>query len=204
MEYRALLIGEGNFAGTMYASRNYGNVELVAEMPGNVKTPGGTYYSCVRAKDINREKILSLIAETFVNADEDDVSLFYIATHGNVDKVGRYAGALSTVEVPGRVKSTLLFEDLTAALASIKGTKIVWIDACSSGSSIYDPDEENTADAFDGEYAEEEWEGWEEYEFNEGLEESPPGGPSLSGGGGRTCLRRSGSCRGWMGGPGGP
>ena len=165
--YRALLIGEVNFKGTMYASRNYGDVELITEMLENVKTPDGTYYSIVRAQDLGSDGILSMIAGTFANADEKDVSLLFIATHGDVAQLGRYAGALSTVEVPGKKHGRLLIEDLTSALTKIKGTKIVWLGSCGSGSAIYDPEEENSSDGYFGDYDEDEWEGWPEYEMNE-------------------------------------
>ncbi len=170
IQYRALLIGEVNFKGSMYAARNYGDVELVTEMLQNVKTPNGTYYSCVREKDLSRDGILNAIREVFGNADENDVSLLFIATHGDVSNLGRYAGALSTIEVPNKEHGTLLIEDLTSALKAIKGTKIVWLGSCGSGSVIYDPEhpeEENIAGPYDGDYDEDEWDGWPEYEIND-------------------------------------
>ena len=170
IQYRALLIGEVNFKGSMYAARNYGDVELVTEMLQNVKTPSGTYYSYVREKDLSRDGILNAIREAFGNADENDVSLLFIATHGDVSNLGRYAGALSTIEVPNKEHGTLLIEDLTSALKAIKGTKIVWLGSCGSGSVIYDPEhpeEENIAGPYDGDYDEDEWDGWPEYEIND-------------------------------------
>ena len=166
--YRALLIGEVNFKGSMYAARNYGDVELVTEMLENVKTPGGTHYSVIREQDLSRSGILSAIQEAFGGADENDVSLLFIATHGDVGHVGRYAGSLSTVEVPNKVHGTLLVADLAAELEKIKGTKIVWLGSCGSGAGIYDEDEEeNVADPYYGEYDEDEWDGWPEYEIND-------------------------------------
>ena len=170
IQYRALLIGEVNFKGSMYAARNYGDVELVTEMLQNVKTPSGTYYSYVREKDLSRDGILNAIREAFGNADENDVSLLFIATHGNVSNLGRYAGALSTIEIPNKEHGTFLIEDLTSALKAIKGTKIVWLGSCGSGSVIYDPEhpeEENIAGPYDGDYDEDEWDGWPEYEIND-------------------------------------
>lgn len=170
VQYRALLIGEVNFYGSMYAARNYGDVELITSMLQNVKTPSGTYYSIVREKDLSRDGILNAIRETFGGADENDVSLLFIATHGDVSNLGRYAGALSTIEIPNEKHGVLLIEDLTNALKAVKGTKIVWLGSCGSGSVIYDPEyseEENIADPYDGEYDESEWDGWPEYEIND-------------------------------------
>ncbi len=168
--YRALLIGEATFDGKMNAPRNYGNVERLSVMLDNVKTPDGTYYSYVRRKDLSRDGILAAITETFSEADDNDVSLFFISTHGNVSKVGRYAGALCTVETPTKF-GLLLQEELRDALQKIKGTKIVWLSACGTGAGVYDfehPEEENYADPYYGEYDEDEWDGWPIYEFDNG------------------------------------
>ena len=171
--YRALLIGEVNFKGSMYAARNYGDVELLTEMLENVKTPSGSRYSVTRRQDLSRADILSAIREVFRNADDDDVSLLFIATHGDVSYTGRYAGSLSTIEVPGKQHGDLLIEDLAAELEKIKGTKIVWLGSCGSGSTIYDPaypDEENISEIYEGDYDEDEWgDDWYDYDPNDGL-----------------------------------
>ena len=114
--YRALLIGEVNFKGSMYAARNYGDVEMLTEMLGNAKTPSGSYYSVTRRQDLSRDGILSAIRETFRNADDNDVSLLFIATHGDVSYTGRFAGSLSTIEIPQKEHGDLLLEDLAAEL----------------------------------------------------------------------------------------
>ena len=168
VEYRALLIGEVSFKGSMYSGRCYGDVERLTEMLQNVKTPSGTYYSIVRRQDLNREQVLSAIQETFGGADENDVSLLYFGTHGDVGLVGRYAGSLCTVEVPNEVYGTLLMEELAAALENVKGTKVVWLGSCGSGAGVYDTEEEeNVADPYSGEYDEEEWDDWYEYDIND-------------------------------------
>ena len=172
VEYRALLIGQVSFPGEMYAPRGYGSVERIAEMLDNVKTPSHTYYSYIRRKDLNKQQILNAIEETFSTADENDVSLFFIATHGNVSNVGRYAGALCTVETPNKVYGELRVEELAEALGKIKGTKIVWLSACGTGAAIYDKDhldEENVALPYTGEVDEDEWgDEWDEYEIDSG------------------------------------
>lgn len=172
--YRALLIGEVNFKGSMYAARNYGDVELLTEMLENTRTPSGSYYSVTRRQDLSRDDILSAIRETFRNADDNDVSLLFIATHGDVTYTGRYAGMLSTIEIPNRMHGSLMIEDLAAELEKIRGTKIVWLGSCGSGSTIYDPaypDEENISEFYEGDYDEDEWgDDWYDYDPNDGLE----------------------------------
>ena len=170
VEYRALLIGEVSFKGSMYSHRCYGDVERLTEMLKNVKTPSGTYYSVIRRQDLNRQQVFAAIQEAFGSADENDVSLIYFGTHGDVGHVGRYAGALCTVEIPHQTYDTILMEEFAAALREINGTKIVWLGSCGSGAGVYDPDEEeNVASPYSGEYDEEEWDGWYEYEINDGL-----------------------------------
>lgn len=167
VEYRALLIGEVSFKGSMYSRRCAGDVESLTEMLQKVKTPSGTHYSVIRRLDLNRQQVFAAIQEAFGTADENDVSLLYFGTHGDVSHVGRFAGSLCTVEVPNETYDVILMEELAAALREIKGTKIVWLGSCGSGAGIYDPnEEENVADPYYGEYNEEEWDGWYEYEVN--------------------------------------
>ena len=171
--YRALLIGEVNFRGSMYAARNYLDVEMLTEMLENVKTPTGSHYSVTRLQDLSREGILHAIGETFRNADDNDISLLFIATHGDVSYTGRFAGSLTTIEIPRMKHGSLLMEDLAAELEKIKGTKIVWLGSCGSGSSIYDPaypDDENISEYYYGDYDEEEWgDEWYDYDPNDSL-----------------------------------
>ena len=168
VEYRALLIGEVSFKGSMYSGRCYGDVELLAKMLENVKTPDNTFYSVIRRKDLNRQQVFAAIQEAFGTADENDVSLIYFGTHGDVSHVGRLAGSLCTVEVPNKTYDVILMEELAAALKEVKGTKIVWLGSCGSGAGIYDKnEEENIADPYYGEYDEDEWDGWYEYEIND-------------------------------------
>ena len=112
VEYRALLIGEVSFKGSMYSGRCYGDVELLAKMLKNVKTPDGTFYSVIRRKDLNRQQVFAAIQEAFGTADENDVSLIYFGTHGDVSHVGRLAGSLCTVEVPNKTYDVILMEEL--------------------------------------------------------------------------------------------
>ena len=171
--YRALLIGEVRFRGSMSAPRNYHDVELLTEMLQNAKTPAGSHYSVTRREDLSSEGILSAIRDTFRNSDDNDVSLLFIAPHGDVTYTGRFAGNLSTVEVPDVDHGTLLAEDLAAELEKIKGTKVVWLGSCGSGSMVYDrtyPDEENISEVYLDDYDEDEWgDEWYDYDPNRGL-----------------------------------
>jgi hypothetical protein len=160
------LIGEASFKGSMYCYRCYRDALLMADTLEKVKTPDGSFYSVIRRKDLNREQILGAIQEAFGSADENDVSLFFISTHGDTSQVGRQAGSLCTVEVPNQIYGELLMEELADALSRIKGTKIVLLGSCGSGAAIYDADEENYTEQPYAEFNEEEWEGWRDDEIN--------------------------------------
>jgi hypothetical protein len=136
-EYRALLIGEVSFRGSMRAERNYGDVELIAKALSTVNTPGGSPYTVVRRKDLLDYRIIEEIELTFGDADEDDVSLLFIATHGDYKNMGRDAGCLVTVDSSGG-ESYMDIYMLADALAKIKGKVIVWLGSCGSGASIYE------------------------------------------------------------------
>ena len=136
-EYRALLIGEVSFKDAQYAARNYGDVELIANALASAKTPNGSYYSVVRRKDLSDAAILNAISDTFSTADENDVSLFFIGTHGDIEDVGHNAGTLSTVDASGE-EGTLALSALADALSNVKGKVIVWLGSCGSGAAIYE------------------------------------------------------------------
>ena len=136
-EYRALLIGEVSFKDDQYAARNYGDVELIANALATAKTPDGSYYSVVRRKDLGADEILNAISDTFSTADENDVSLFFIGTHGDIIDMGQNAGSLSTVDANGREDTLDLFA-LADALSRVKGKVIVWLGSCGSGAAIYE------------------------------------------------------------------
>ena len=137
VEYRALLIGEGNFEGEQYAARNYGDVEMLGSLLASAKTPTGSTYSCLRRRDLDNEDILAEIRTAFRDADDNDVSLFFIATHGDIEEIGNKAGGLSTVDELG-LTDTLQLEDLASELSKVRGTVIVWLGSCGSGAAIYD------------------------------------------------------------------
>ena len=152
IEYRALLIGEVSFKGTQYAARNYGDVELIASALSKARTPNGATYSVVRRKDLTANGICDAIWETFSDADEDDVSLLFIATHGDTYDMGQDAGYLSTVDPNGN-QGYLDFYVLADELNRINGKVIVWLGSCGSGAAIYEHgvpqngDEDFTANA---------------------------------------------------------
>ena len=148
VEYRALLIGEESFTSQSRSTHFYNNVEYLDTMLKQVRVPNSENpYSVLRRKDLSREEILSAINVAFQETDENDVSLFYIATHGDVNWNGRRAGTLLTVDEAGN-EGTIRMEDLAAALSEVEGRVIVWIESCGAGAAIYDNDAPQNGDDF--------------------------------------------------------
>lgn len=72
-----------------------------------------------------------LVRNSFQDAKENDISLFYISTHGDYrdDVEGRFRLLLSD----GQQEYALTMAVLHSALAEIRGTKVLIIDTCNSG-----------------------------------------------------------------------
>lgn len=135
--YRALLIGEVNFS--PICNRNGGDVSRMADMLSSVTGPTGGRYQVTRRLNLSKSAIQSAIETTFASATENDVSLFFIATHGNTSSSGTYAGALATVDADGN-QGTLTMSALAGYLSQVPGKVIVILESCGAGAGIYDPD----------------------------------------------------------------
>ncbi len=81
------------------------------------------------------EGLSQAIKDAFGEADENDVSYFYISTHGIYDaaKPNLDAGLLLS---DGVTEETITARQLEEAFSSILGTKVLIIDACNSGAFI--------------------------------------------------------------------
>ncbi len=130
--YRALLISEVNF--DPVCIRNKGDVQMMDTMLQNVRGPGGGRYAVTTRQDLSPAQIQSEISAVFGGATAQDVSLFFIATHGDVSAGpdSTDAGALETVS-GGYVR----FVDLASWLNAVPGKVIVIVESCGSGAAIY-------------------------------------------------------------------
>ena len=135
VKYRALLIGEETF-GSGYSmdicTRNRGDVAHMSRMLDSVTGLYGGKFSIEKRYDLSAKQVLSAIKTTFADADDDDVSLFFIASHGDVDNSGDLAGALSMCP-----SGELLLKDLASALQAVPGKVLVILESCGSGAAVY-------------------------------------------------------------------
>ena len=135
IKYRALLVGEVHFSWET-ANRNRGDVEILSNMLGSVKGAQGNPYTVKGRYDLDNEGIHSAITEAFSGADSNDVSLFFIATHGVVDiESGEWAGALVTIGSDGN-EEYLTLGQLAEWLKEVPGKVIVLLGSCGSGAAI--------------------------------------------------------------------
>ena len=135
VKYRALLVGEVNFSFET-ANRNKGDVELMSNMLKSVKGPAGGTYSVTCKYNLDTAGVKNAISTTFAGADSNDVSLFFIATHGVVDVAsGPYAGELLTIASDGS-NDYMTLGELADALKTVPGKVIVLLGSCGSGAAI--------------------------------------------------------------------
>lgn len=145
-EYRALLIGEKTFLEgneKVDVLRNENDVARMAGMLGKVYGPEGIKYKTTRKINAGYYAIQSAIRTTFVDTMEQDVSIFFIASHGNNDGDGELV--MPFMGDPNNyadrnayeAKRLLSFETLASWLSVINGKVIVILESCGAGSSIY-------------------------------------------------------------------
>ena len=135
VKYRALLVGEIHFSWET-ANRNNGDVTYLKNMLNSVTGPKGGKYSVTCKYDLSTQGIKNAISSTFAGADSDDVSLFFIATHGvtNVES-GEYAGELVTYG-GADYDDYMTLGELAEALKAVPGKVIVLLGSCGSGAAI--------------------------------------------------------------------
>lgn len=164
--YRALLIGEErhleqNSYGQYVidtCTRNSADMNHMAEMLGSVYAADGGQYQVTTRKDATYEDIQSLIQTTFAGTTDNDVSLFFIATHGYSRQDGELAMPFTkeltydNISDYNRGNYKLPFNTLASWLNTyVKGEVIVLIESCGAGSAIYDPSEaENQTKVING------------------------------------------------------
>ena len=92
-----------------------------------VTDPDGNPFSIVRKVDLSRDGIRQAIRDDFSGADDDDISLFFIATHGrnsaSIDP--EQAGSLTACNPETGMDEYITDDDLAKWLAAIPGKKII-------------------------------------------------------------------------------
>lgn len=123
--YRALLIGQVSFK--TVCERNRSDVNNMAAM---LETVNGGAYNIVAKTDLTKEGVRQAISTAYAGATDDDVSLFFYASHGVTD-AGYYYGAVETFD-GGKIQTS----ELASWLSAVPGKVIVIIGTCGSGAFI--------------------------------------------------------------------
>ena len=124
--YRALLVGEQNYASTVDSLRP-GSILSVESVASLLKTASfeGEGFAVQTLLDAPRDEVIAGIREAFAGATESDVSLLYITCHGFYQ-----AGMTFFVMADGSVLSAA---DLERELRSVPGQIVLLADCCGSG-----------------------------------------------------------------------
>lgn len=128
-KYRALLIGNENYAGGKLS----GTINDASAMRMMLSGLSNTF-SCTQRNDLTASGIKNAISSAFSGASGSDVSLFFYAGHGAYSSNTSYLGAL--VGINDNSSDILTTAALAAELNKIPGRIIVILDSCHSGASI--------------------------------------------------------------------
>ena len=168
-EYRALVIGEQSFLWfyneenadegfrvDVQDQRNAADVKNFTAALGEVTGPHGAYgpdggdFQVTQKTNLSYYDIRDEIKTVFADTRDQDISVFFIATHGDETDDGAlrtaYTGSsysdMEAIE-EYRKHADLSFRTLAAWLnKSIKGRVFVVLESCGSGSAIYSSEEE--------------------------------------------------------------
>lgn len=124
--YRALLIGEQNYASTVEQLRP-GSIQSVESIAKLLETAsfGGNSYEVTTLMDAPRDSVIEGIRSAFADAGEGDLSLVYITCHGFYK-----AGMTFFVMADGSVLSAA---ELERELRGVPGEIVLMVDCCGSG-----------------------------------------------------------------------
>ena len=132
-EYRALVIGEKTF-GNQKASRNEADANHMEAMLNSVSGLTGVedHFTVTKKIDLTYEGIELAIRDTFEGTQPQDISLFFIATHGV-----EYTGDLAMSNWERNLSIATLADWLNTY---VQGKVIVILESCYAGYAIYTPE----------------------------------------------------------------
>ncbi len=127
--YRALLVGQQNYAATVAAERP-GTATSVNGLRSMLETLSydGSIFRVATRMNGSRDQVLADIRDVFSGAAEQDLSVFYITCHGY------YADGVTFLQMADG--SVLTANELELALRGVPGEVVVMIDCCGSGGVI--------------------------------------------------------------------
>jgi hypothetical protein len=137
--YRALCVGVGDYieGNDNDLSAPPYDVDRIGQILQQCRfgTSNATFSNINYLKDwqATKSNILQSISSAFSGADSNDVSYFYFSGHGS--RLGN-TSYICPADMTSFVDSVISVDELEAALSSIPGTKVVFLDSCYSGGFI--------------------------------------------------------------------
>lgn len=126
--YYALLVGQEYTGKSSYLPGCFRDVDSMKAMLASMsKTP----YQVTVSKDLTASGILSAVGSAFSAARDTDVCLFYYSGHGLFSDTESELGSLVGTDF-----NLVTLSQLKSALDAHKGSKVVILDSCYSGTAI--------------------------------------------------------------------
>ncbi len=133
--YRALLVAIVNY----YSEQcrwNGGDIVLLKEMFSSVTAPDGEPWQITVMYNLHHATLREAMRTVFQDTQEGDVSLFHISSHGDVRAEGVLAGRLK-MRNENAAMTYVTYAKLKEWMDEyIRGETVLFLEACSSGSSI--------------------------------------------------------------------
>ena len=126
-QYRALVVGQQRYTDGRVRIGAANTTQGISDAFSNMNMDGAKYQTTMMM-DCSREELLSAIEERFAQAEESDVSVFYINCHGG------YENGVAYLELYDG--SRLTAQALEEAFRAVKGTVVLLLDCCQSGGFI--------------------------------------------------------------------
>lgn len=128
--YRALLVGELNYASAVASSRpgTLNSLSSIRSMLESQSYDGARFQLAPPLLDAGRDAVLAAIRSTFEKATDADLSLFYLTCHGS------YADGMTRFQMVDG--SVITADELARALRRVKGEVLILLDCCGSGGAI--------------------------------------------------------------------
>ena len=128
--YRALLVGELNYASTVASSRpgTLNSLNSLRSMLESQSYDGACFQLAPPLLDAGRDTVLAAIRSTFEKATDADLSLLYLTCHGS------YADGMTRFQMVDG--SIITADELARTLRRVKGEVLVLLDCCGSGGAI--------------------------------------------------------------------
>ena len=134
-ENRALLVGCDHFLSGQDTSPSSENnvMEMAQALSGGAMNLETLVTQRSGISDLY--ELRNLVEYTFTGADDDDVSYFYISTHG-LWEPGDPGNSMTLLLSNGRAQSGVTAQQLHDVFERVRGTKVLIVDACHAGAMI--------------------------------------------------------------------